>query len=203
MDARMSPGSPEDGAATRSRIPRRAPPRVGIASALLVAGIVASVAAGIATCRTVGPYGDGPFGAGFRRLPAAEAGGTILVHDSRVGPDVVRAVIDEGTGRVRELRLAPGEYTVDLAVHARDGRAYDYRRGAFRFTVAESSALRSIGLYLPDHEWRVETLGGGADGAAAPQAAIDWLAPAHATRGGGPRNAGRKAGAPSDSRRME
>ena len=79
-----------------------------------------------------------------------------------------------------ELRLAPGEYTVDLAVHARDGRAYDYRRRAFRFTVAESSVLRSIGLYLPDHEWHVEALGAGnGDGAADPQAAIDWRSPAH------------------------
>lgn len=118
MDARRSPGSPEDGVATRSRIPRRAPPRAGIASALLVAGVVASVAAGITTCRTVGPYGDGPFGAGFRRLPAGEASGTILVHDSRVGPDVVRAVIDEGTGRVRELRLAPGgDFATAVQLH--------------------------------------------------------------------------------------
>ena len=89
-----------------------------------------------------------------------------------------------GPVRVRlacpELRLAPGEYTVDLAVHARDGRAYDYRRRALRFTVAESSAQRSIGLYLPDHEWRVEALGGGAGGDSADlQAAIDWRSPDH------------------------
>ncbi len=109
-----------------------------------------------------------------------------------------------------ELRLAPGEYTVDLAVHARDGRAYDYRRRAVRFTVAESSALRSIGFYLPDHEWRVEALGGGAgngDGAADPQAAIDWRSPAQPDIAppprGGARNAGRKAGAASNPRRME
>ncbi|MCE2557923.1 MAG: ABC transporter ATP-binding protein [Acidobacteria bacterium] len=117
-----------------------------------------------------------------------------------------------GPVRVRlacpELRLAPGEYTVDLAVHARDGRAYDYRRRALRFTVAESSALRSIGLYLPDHEWHVEALGGGAgDGAADRQPAIDWRSPDHSESApplrGGARNAGRKAGAPSDSRRME
>ncbi len=108
-----------------------------------------------------------------------------------------------GPVRVRlacpELRLAPGEYTVDLAVHARDGRAYDYRRRALRFTVAESSALRSIGLYLPDHEWHVEALGGGAgDGAADRQAAIDWRSPDH-SESAPPRS----GGAPSDSRRME
>ena len=79
-----------------------------------------------------------------------------------------------------ELRLAPGEYAVDVAVHARDGRAYDYRRRALRFTVAESTSLRSIGLYLPEHEWQVEALGARTD--------IDWLSP------------GRQAG---DQRRIE
>lgn len=101
-----------------------------------------------------------------------------------------------GPVRVRlvcpELRLAPGEYTVDVAVHARDGRAYDYRRQALRFTVVESTALRSIGLYLPDHEWQVETLGARTDGEGAGgeprQTAIDWLLP------------GRPAG---DQRRIE
>ena len=89
-----------------------------------------------------------------------------------------------GPVRVRlmcpELRLAPGEYTVDVAVHARDGRAYDYRRRAFRFTVAETSALRSVGLYLPEHEWRVEGLSGSIDGgseAADKRPVIDWRPP--------------------------
>ena len=91
-----------------------------------------------------------------------------------------------GPVRVRlvcpELRLAPGEYTVDVAVHARDGRAYDYRRRAFRFTVAESSALRGIGLYLPEHEWQVEGLEGRTDevrAAADPRPAIEWRSPVH------------------------
>ena len=63
--------------------------------------------AGVAAWHVVGPYGDGPFGAGFRRIPAASGGGTLLVHDSRSGAGRVRAVIDERTGRVRELRVTP------------------------------------------------------------------------------------------------
>jgi ABC-type polysaccharide/polyol phosphate transport system ATPase subunit len=63
-----------------------------------------------------------------------------------------------GSGRVRlecpGLRLAPGEYQVDVAVHARDGAPYDYRRRAFRFTV--SSAERGVGVYFPEHRWRFE-----------------------------------------------
>ena len=60
---------------------------------------------------------------------------------------------------------------MDVAVHARDGRAYDYRRRALRFTVAESTQQRSIGLYLPEHEWQVEAMGARTD--------IDWLSPGH------------------------
>lgn len=118
MEARSSPAPRKNGAPTRSRVLRRAPTW---ASASLVAGLLASVAAGVGTCRAVGPYGDGPFGAGFRRLPAADGPGTVLVHDARAGPDVVRAVIDAGTGRVRELRLAPGgDFAAALRLHVEE-----------------------------------------------------------------------------------
>jgi hypothetical protein len=50
-----------------------------------------------------------------------------------------------------ELRLAPGEYLVDLAIHARDGAPYDYRRRLFAFTV--TAAERGIGIYFPAHRW--------------------------------------------------
>lgn len=145
---------------------------------------------------------DFVFGVGVKTPRGVDCWGTntdLAGYEPRLlrGPVRVRLVCPE-------LRLAPGEYTVDLAVHARDGRAYDYRRRALRFTVAESSALRSIGLYLPDHKWQVEAVrGGAADGAAVRQAAIDWLSPADANNGGSPENAGREAGAPSDPRRME
>jgi len=49
------------------------------------------------------------------------------------------------------LRLAPGEYVVDMAVHARGGAPYDYRRRCFAFTVTSSE--RGIGVYLPEHHW--------------------------------------------------
>jgi ABC-type polysaccharide/polyol phosphate transport system ATPase subunit len=49
------------------------------------------------------------------------------------------------------LRLAPGEYTVDIAVHARDGAPYDYRRRLASFTVTAPTA--GVGVYLPEHRW--------------------------------------------------
>jgi ABC-type polysaccharide/polyol phosphate transport system ATPase subunit len=53
-----------------------------------------------------------------------------------------------------ELRLAPGEYLVDLAIHAKDGAPYDYRRRMFAFTVTAQE--RGVGLYFPPHRWRFE-----------------------------------------------
>jgi ABC-type polysaccharide/polyol phosphate transport system ATPase subunit len=61
----------------------------------------------------------------------------------------------EGEATVRlvcpALRLAPGDYLVDVAVHKRDGAPYDYRRKALTFTV--SSRERGIGVYFPEHRW--------------------------------------------------
>ena len=54
--------------------------------------------------------------------------------------------------RCPELRLAPGEYLVDLAIHARDGAPYDYRRSMFAFTV--TAPERGVGIYFPPHQWR-------------------------------------------------
>jgi lipopolysaccharide transport system ATP-binding protein len=61
----------------------------------------------------------------------------------------------EGRSRVRlvcpSLRLGPGEYLVDAAVHSREGAPYDYRKGVARFTVTAQD--RGIGLYFPEHSW--------------------------------------------------
>jgi ABC-type polysaccharide/polyol phosphate transport system ATPase subunit len=63
-----------------------------------------------------------------------------------------------GRGRVEltipELRLAPGEYLVDVAIHARDGLPYDYRKQVLAFTVSDGE--RGVGVYFPAHEWRAE-----------------------------------------------
>ncbi len=64
----------------------------------------------------------------------------------------------EGEGRVQihcpALRLAPGEYRVDIAVHARDGAPYDYRRQVIGFTV--TSRERGEGVYFPEHKFAFE-----------------------------------------------
>ena len=73
---------------------------------ILAAGLVGAVLAGMIAYRLVGPYGDGPFGAGFRRIPDPATGGSILVHEFELGAAAVRAVVEERTGRVVELQLS-------------------------------------------------------------------------------------------------
>ncbi|MEM6701374.1 MAG: ABC transporter ATP-binding protein [Acidobacteriota bacterium] len=58
--------------------------------------------------------------------------------------------------RCPELRLAPGEYLVDVAVHSRSGAPYDYRKGVFRLTVRARD--RGVGVYFPQHDWQLEGL---------------------------------------------
>ena len=50
------------------------------------------------------------------------------------------------------LDLVAGGYRLDVAVHTRNGRAFDYRRGVLRFVVG--SRLHDIGVYRPQHDWR-------------------------------------------------
>jgi ABC-type polysaccharide/polyol phosphate transport system ATPase subunit len=61
----------------------------------------------------------------------------------------------DGEARVRlvcpQLRLAPGEYLIDAAVHARDGAPYDYRRKLLSFSVTAED--RGVGVYFPEHRW--------------------------------------------------
>lgn len=64
--------------------------------------------------------------------------------------------LEAGTVRVEiecpELRFAPGEYLIDVAIHARDGTPYDYRRKLVSFSV--TSPARGEGLYFPENQWR-------------------------------------------------
>ncbi|MBV8544288.1 MAG: ABC transporter ATP-binding protein, partial [Acidobacteria bacterium] len=64
----------------------------------------------------------------------------------------------ETNGRVRfimpALDLVAGTYRIDAAIHTRNGRAFDYRRGALRFVVG--SRVHDIGVYRPKHQWKFE-----------------------------------------------
>jgi len=55
---------------------------------------------------------------------------------------------------VPSLDLVAGSYRVDAAVHTRNGRAFDYRRGVLRFVVG--SRVHDTGVYRPQHSWKFE-----------------------------------------------
>jgi hypothetical protein len=52
---------------------------------------------------------------------------------------------------IPSLDLAPGVYSVDAAVHARDGSPYDYRRDVLRFEVTAERAC--AGVWSPERRW--------------------------------------------------
>jgi len=64
----------------------------------------------------------------------------------------------EGEATVRltcpACRLAPGEYLVDVAIHAKDGAPYDYHRRALNLTVTAPTG--GVGVYFPEHRWEFE-----------------------------------------------
>lgn len=68
----------------------------------------------------------------------------------------------EGEATVRlacpAMRLGPGEYVVDVAVHSKEGAPYDYQKQALTFTVTARTG--GIGVYFPEHEWE---FGGGVE----------------------------------------
>jgi ABC-type polysaccharide/polyol phosphate transport system ATPase subunit len=64
----------------------------------------------------------------------------------------------EGEATVRlaapDLRLAPGEYVVDVAIHSKEGAPYDYHRRALAFTVTAAPGWAgAAGVYSPEHRW--------------------------------------------------
>lgn len=98
------------------------------------------------------PLGDFVFGVAVTTPRGVECWGT----NTDLAGFVPDRLDGEGTVRVEcpELRLAPGEYHLDVAVHTRDGAPYDYRRRALSFTV--TSKERGVGLYFPRHRWSFE-----------------------------------------------
>jgi ABC-type polysaccharide/polyol phosphate transport system ATPase subunit len=80
--------------------------------------------------------------------------GTLVTgHNTEL--DGLRPRVLDGGGEIRctydSLDLAPGDYLVDVAVHARDGKAYDYWCDALRIRV--TSEVEWPGVWAPSHHW--------------------------------------------------
>jgi Wzt-like putative exopolysaccharide export protein len=92
---------------------------------------------------------DFVFGIAISTVAGAPVFGTNTAIDG-YAPDELRGEATV-TLEIPSLDLAAGVYSVDAAVHARDGSPYDYRRDLLRFEVsAEGSAA---GVWNPPHEW--------------------------------------------------
>jgi lipopolysaccharide transport system ATP-binding protein len=104
------------------------------------------------SARAAEPLTDFVFGVGIFTPRGAEVWGT-NTHLEGFRPE---RLAGEATVRLTcpALRLAPGEYSLDVAVHAEDGAPYDYHRRALTFTV--QSAERGVGVYFPERSWRFE-----------------------------------------------
>ena len=99
--------------------------------------------------RAAAPLTDFVFGVAIATPRGTEVWGT----NTDLEGYVPASFSGEATIRVTcpALRLAPGEYTVDVAVHARDGAPYDYRRRALTLTVTARHG--GVGVYFPEHAW--------------------------------------------------
>ncbi|MDH3743867.1 MAG: ABC transporter ATP-binding protein [Acidobacteriota bacterium] len=95
---------------------------------------------------------DFVFGVGLFTFRGVEVWGT-NTHLAGMRP---KTFSGDATVRLQcpELRLAPGEYLLDVAVHARDGYPYDYHRQILSFSLISSET--GVGVYFPRHEWQSE-----------------------------------------------
>jgi hypothetical protein len=95
------------------------------------------------------PQADFVFGVGIYHADGTCVYGTNTDIEGWKGKRV------EGEGIVEfampALDLVAGTYRLDVAVHTKNGRAFDYRRGAIRFVVG--SGVHDVGIYRPPHEW--------------------------------------------------
>jgi ABC-type polysaccharide/polyol phosphate transport system ATPase subunit len=92
---------------------------------------------------------DFVFGIAISTVAGAPVFGTNTAIDG-FAPEELRGEATV-TLEIPSLDLASGVYSVDAAVHARDGSPYDYRRDLLRFEVsAEKSAA---GVWNPRHDW--------------------------------------------------
>jgi ABC-type polysaccharide/polyol phosphate transport system ATPase subunit len=95
---------------------------------------------------------DFAFGIGIFTPRGVECWGV----NTHIGGYVPERLAGETTVRLvcPSLRLAPGEYLLDVAVHARDGYPYDYHRRYLSFTMTSREA--GVGIYFPEFEWKFD-----------------------------------------------
>jgi ABC-type polysaccharide/polyol phosphate transport system ATPase subunit len=96
------------------------------------------------------PVDDFVFGVAWHRIDGTQVSG----HNTDLGGLVPRRLADDGEVCCvyDSLQLSPGEYLVDVAVHAQSGLAYDYWCDALKVRV--TSEVEWPGVWSPPHRWQ-------------------------------------------------
>ena len=96
------------------------------------------------------PVDDFVFGVAWHRADGTQVSG----HNTDLGGLVPRRLAEDGEVccAYDSLQLSPGEYLVDVAVHARSGFAYDYWCDALKVRV--TSEVEWPGVWSPPHRWQ-------------------------------------------------
>jgi len=64
--------------------------------------------------------------------------------------------------RFDSMNLVEGRYYLDIAIHSKDGFAYDYRSRFYPLMVR--SKIKDVGIFRPSHQWDLDVNGDGAGG---------------------------------------
>ncbi len=93
---------------------------------------------------------DFVFGVAWHRSDGTQVSG----HNTDLAGLVPRRLANSGEVccDYDSLQLAPGDYLIDVAVHARNGLAYDYWCDALKVRV--TSKVEWPGVWSPPHRWR-------------------------------------------------
>jgi ABC-type polysaccharide/polyol phosphate transport system ATPase subunit len=96
------------------------------------------------------PVEDFVFGVAWHRSDGSQVSG----HNTDLAGLVPRRLAADGDVccEYESLQLSPGEYLVDVAVHARNGLAYDYWCDALKVLV--TSEVEWPGVWSPPHRWQ-------------------------------------------------
>jgi lipopolysaccharide transport system ATP-binding protein len=99
--------------------------------------------------RVDAPVEDFVFGIAWRKMDGTHVGG----HNTDLDGLKPGRLAADGEVRCRydRLDLAPGTYQLDVAIHRRDGLAFDYWCDAARLRV--TSSVDWPGVWAPDHRW--------------------------------------------------
>jgi lipopolysaccharide transport system ATP-binding protein len=89
------------------------------------------------------------FGVSLNRADGLIAHGS----NSDIAKQTVPSLTGSGTVRyhLKRLGLSDGSYTLDVAVHRKDGYPYDYHKGVCKFAVR--CPQQHVGVYIPEYRW--------------------------------------------------